>query len=214
MVNRVSRPRARKKKQQRQAASDDDDVDWVQFLPALVSGGAALYNAFKKSKPKPFDVSGAQGMEEYGDSIDAYSNRAQEYLDPDSQISRQMTNQVKGDAMDQIGVQNQLNSRNPFTSSGIMQAQNRQNTSSGIGMANKNVAQLLMGLQQQGTNMMGQSVGQRGQYADIFAQQGIANQEQDNQWNSEMGGLMGQFGVGAASGGLEGILKALMEGKK
>ena len=215
-----SRPRARKKKEQRQASSDDEDEDFVQFLPALISGGAALYNAFNKSKPDNFDVSNVQGMGAYGDSINQYEGKlgdyrdmAQDYMDPQGTMATQMSKQIKGDASEQIALQNQLQGRNPFTSSGILQSQQNANTLTGMTGANKNIAQMLMGLQQQGSGMMGKAMdmqgnlsNMRGKYADIFAQQGIANTEMNNQWNAQQGGLLGQFGMGALSSGIEGVM--------
>lgn len=228
MVNKVSRPRARKKKEQRQAASDDDEVDFLPallpYIPSLIAGGTALYNAWNQSQPQDYDIGSVpemgqwqdsiggygQGIDAYGESLSDYRGIAQDYMDPEGRMAGQMGSLIKQDAMDQIGMQNQLNSRDPFTNSGILKAQNRASTISGMTGANKNVAQMLLGLQQQGAGMMGNAMGMegnmvgmqgnmagmQGNYAQMFGQQDIANTSNQNAWNQQQGGFLGDLGIG------------------
>lgn len=155
-----------------EVTGDNQGFDWMNALKmggGVLGAGYGLYNMIK----------GSQGGQQSAYNIDALRAEQQPFMDQYNQIYGQGQNQYQTGQgyMDAGGEQNQLlrrslmgnlmnsqavtsmiNNRNPYTSSGILQAQNQDSRQDMMGMANNQFMQGLQGNMKFGAGLMGQGI--------------------------------------------------------
>ena len=135
MVRQIQRRTSKKRKIQKKFSRNDDEDD---FVPQLIGAALSLVGG-KKAKPQGYNIGDVSQMQDWESRIGDYGAAAQEglglsraYMDPSSMQNRLMRSGLIGQSMDMIGLQNQLNARNPNVTSGILGAQNRATTQQGV----------------------------------------------------------------------------------
>jgi len=172
-------------------------MNWL----SMIGGGASLLGGLFGSKPKGYDIGSLSQMKNYEQMLNQQMQLGKGLMDPSSTQNRLMKQMTMQNTMDQIGVQNQLSSRNPFTSSGILQAQGGSNILKGIRTGSETAQQGYLQNMGTGLQTLNTGISNYGGLAENYAQQSIANQQLQNQYGANMGGLLGQFGMGMIGGG-------------
>ena len=213
MIIKSQRRKARTRKVQKKfLRTEDDDED---FIPQLVGAGLTYFGS-QMAKPGEYDIGSSPQMQNWENKADAYMSNVGDYrdsslqfMDPGSQINQQLRRTMGDQSMDQLGILNMLNRRNnPGVASGIMNAQNTSQLGNTLNQNNQNFQGALMQNYNTGFGGLGNAmnfentgVQQYGGIAENYAQQGIANQNNMNQYDAGMGGLISQVGMGMFGGG-------------
>ena len=169
-----------------------------------LAGGLLNLVAGQKSKPGGYDIGALPQMQQYESGLNEQLGLARAYMDPSSQQNRMMRQGLMGQSMNMIGLQNQLNARNPNVAGGITGAQNRATTQQGISGALGQYSQGLLGNMSMGMGAFGRGMQQYGDLASMYGQQYVQNKQDMDTWRADRWGNMGDLGTGLLTHSLVG----------
>ena len=153
-------------------AGDNTGFDWMNALKmggGAAAGIAGLYNMYQGSQggtQQGYDIEGLRTEQQpfmdqynqiYGQGQDQYQT-GQDYMDIGSQPNQLLRKSLMSNLMNSNAVTSMINNRNPYTSSGILQAQNANASQNAMGMANSQFMQGVQGNMKFGAGLMGQGI--------------------------------------------------------